>query len=653
MTDNIEPELVGIFNNGVRGAGGGGSSTPGITISGAIPAATTTTAGVVQTRNSSSADITSDTVDVVPTMWYVQNAIAQLTGGTYTIPDGGTQTVEVASAGDSQSAKAGIIKPSSDYFTVADGGFTTLKTATTQKAGVVTTCNESSVQVTSETVAVVPTQYFLQSEVARLEQAISSASGGTPVESSAWTSLTDLGSSASVTFEAGGTYLLDTTEGLHTMTAITSGGEVVGTPATVQLLVTDPTNVVGAGKLVLVDAPTENANNVYTVVFIGDTAYMKKDFAVEGYTVVSTEGTDGTGLKGSLPYALTSSPAPIVRFANSLNGSRCIASGVSALESKTLIGNGIDYTSVGGSLGGSCTMSSLMFTDGEFTGGKLCMSNAAVANVLNRNGVVTFAAGYNCISGAYVDSGMTTIEDGTHVSGSGTVNLTDRGHLVVPAGGSCYFGGTAIEHGSAVAGGAVIVSSGGYLYAEGCTFQSNFANSGTAVCVAYTANADFVSCAIDSNSGGKGTVIMYGDAAVHFSGCSVTNNYCSQGGGFIATEGPSNRVYLKDCYINSGTIMLNSGAILTLEGSNTFATGGNTKMCSAAFCHISSGAILDCTGNAGNAGDIISCGSGVIIGYDDNGTWVQGGTATVITSAGDTVVIEGSGTKITKAGVFS
>lgn len=73
---SIKPELIGIYNNGVAtsGGGGGGSAGPSIT----VPAATLTTPGVVVTCNSSSGSVTSDTVNVVPTQYYVQSEIARL-----------------------------------------------------------------------------------------------------------------------------------------------------------------------------------------------------------------------------------------------------------------------------------------------------------------------------------------------------------------------------------------------------------------------------------------------------------------------------------------------------------------------------------------------------------------------------------------------
>ena len=72
---DTKPELIGIYNNGVKGGGGGGGGT-GPTIT--IPSATLSSEGCVTTRNAVDQNVTSETVSVVPTQWYVQTEIARL-----------------------------------------------------------------------------------------------------------------------------------------------------------------------------------------------------------------------------------------------------------------------------------------------------------------------------------------------------------------------------------------------------------------------------------------------------------------------------------------------------------------------------------------------------------------------------------------------
>lgn len=70
-----KPELIGIYNNGVKGGGGGGGSGSVVIT---IPDATLTTPGVVVTGNTSNPNLTSETVNVVPTQWYFQQEVARL-----------------------------------------------------------------------------------------------------------------------------------------------------------------------------------------------------------------------------------------------------------------------------------------------------------------------------------------------------------------------------------------------------------------------------------------------------------------------------------------------------------------------------------------------------------------------------------------------
>jgi hypothetical protein len=80
---NIQPELIGIFNIGVAtsggsGGGGGGGGTSDFSIT--IPAAAIGSMGVVQVCNSSNSQVTSETVTVVPTQYYVQTEINRIDG---------------------------------------------------------------------------------------------------------------------------------------------------------------------------------------------------------------------------------------------------------------------------------------------------------------------------------------------------------------------------------------------------------------------------------------------------------------------------------------------------------------------------------------------------------------------------------------------
>ena len=72
---NTKPEIIGIYNNGVRGGGGSGS---GSTITITVPDATLSDPGVVVTGNTNSNTVTSETVNVVPTLWWMQQEVQRL-----------------------------------------------------------------------------------------------------------------------------------------------------------------------------------------------------------------------------------------------------------------------------------------------------------------------------------------------------------------------------------------------------------------------------------------------------------------------------------------------------------------------------------------------------------------------------------------------
>lgn len=94
---DIKPELMGIYNFGVAtsggsgGSGGGGGTGPNVTIT--VPNAGLSTVGVVKTCNTSNGNVTSETVNVVPTQYYVQGEFARIDG----FLDSAVQVVPISS----------------------------------------------------------------------------------------------------------------------------------------------------------------------------------------------------------------------------------------------------------------------------------------------------------------------------------------------------------------------------------------------------------------------------------------------------------------------------------------------------------------------------------------------------------------------------
>lgn len=73
-----KPEIIGIYNNGVKGGGGGGGGGSGSTITITVPDATLTSPGVVITGNTTNSQLTDSDVNHVPTQWFFQQEVARL-----------------------------------------------------------------------------------------------------------------------------------------------------------------------------------------------------------------------------------------------------------------------------------------------------------------------------------------------------------------------------------------------------------------------------------------------------------------------------------------------------------------------------------------------------------------------------------------------
>lgn len=71
-----KPEIIGIYNIGIKNTGGGGGT--GGTVSITIPPANTTDPGVVITGNTSNSQLTSASTNVVPTLWWMQQEVGRL-----------------------------------------------------------------------------------------------------------------------------------------------------------------------------------------------------------------------------------------------------------------------------------------------------------------------------------------------------------------------------------------------------------------------------------------------------------------------------------------------------------------------------------------------------------------------------------------------
>ena len=529
--------------------------------------------------------------------------------------------------------------------------------ATTASAGIVKTCNTSTSQATSNTVSLVPTQYYVQSEVTRLENLISSA-GGTQTTSSLWTATEDLGVAESASFTAGSSYILDVSEGEHTITAITSSGLVTGQNTKLTLYVGELSDLIIQDPITLKGDLQEYSMNVCTLYFLNGAVFLITDFAVPGFSVTVTSGAEAIGnARGSLQYALSSASHPAVNFDVTTNGEICVLSSATTNGEKTVIGNGYDRTTVSGTvtLGHACTFSGLAFKNTTIGGSAATFIDAKFDSCVHSNAVHIHGDAYiTSLSG----SGSVTLHPGANLHGPGVIDLSNKQHVCTLSASyddSYDISGMTITNGSTtLQGGACIVSQGNTARFSDCCFSGCYAPSGTALEVAYHANVVLSNCAIVNNSGGKGTVNINGMGHADFVSCVISSNTCSTGGAIFNTAAASIYISFSDCVLN-GTMQLNGGpSFVTFYGSNSWDFG-NTKQNQPTTFRIVSGGTLNLTGNAGdNSGNIIvNSSGGIVVGYFDGNTWTPGGTATVINSAGTAVTIEGSGTTLKKDGTLS
>ena len=631
MIADIEPELMGIYNNGVRG--GGGSTAAGITVSGTMPSATTTTEGAVQTCNTSTA-VTSESVSLVPTQYLFQTEIARLENA-------------IVTAG-------GTVEPS--------GGGTqppiTISGATLESAGIVKTCIASNAQVTSETYDVVPTQYFVQSEITRLDNRINTSAGGGGGGGGIqlWTSVTDLGSSATATFEAGKAYKLDVTSGAHQITATTSNGTMVGANSYLTMRMKSRDTLTITPPLIEHDRLHENATNFCTLKFINGGVYMMLDFSVDGYCVSVTNGTLGEDMEGSLYYGIQSSTQTTISFDPATNGTQCDLGGAIADVSKHVVGNGAAATRVSGSatFDAPVSFTSLSLDGAVLTSGTLVLDGANVTN-LNNSGAVVFQ-GTNTVSGTFTHTtGTVMMSSGAHIHGGGVINLGKKTHIGVPAENvDVRITGATITSGSAGNGGVMYISGVNQAaHFEDCLFTGNSAGSGGVCFANYKGGATFTRCTISGNAANKGAG-LFGGASCWYEcvSCTIKDNTASQGGGICQLDAANGHITFSECVLD-GSIQWPGTWSACFRGSNLYSAG-NTKLCSNGTAFIEAGGTLNITGNAGdNNGNVISCGSGVIVGSYNGTTWTQGGSATIINSAGEAVTIQGSGTILKKDGTLS
>ena len=591
--------------------------------------ATTASAGIVKTCNTSTSQATSTTVSLVPTQYYVQGEVTRLEG-------------LISSASSTTVISSSIVSSSTIVSNEA---------ATLESAGIVTTCNTSNAQVTSETVAVVPTQYYVQSEIGRLEGLISSNSGGTQTVTpqAAWMPITDLGDSTTVTLEAGQNYKLRTSIGSQTITAVTSGYDMIGADTKLLFGVISLENLTVSYPLILKDELTPGALNVCTVKFVDARAYVFVDMCITDYTVTITTDITGDITNGSIYYGLTSAPMPNIGFAPATNGSACLLNGAIVRTDKVLTGNGMNNTIISGLMGcasgASCTMNSLTLQSADILegSGTVIMSAARVQNV-NNSGTMKLVGSETVINGSLCNMGELQL-GASIVGGTGTIDMCNKQVTWLNTISCCDL---TFKRGSAAKGGLGYIKNMGIVFSN-CTFENNSATSGSVIEADYGGWLVFSNCTFSGNKGSKGLITTVNEGSMRMVSCYVGSNAINTGG-IAHGAGRDYQMTFSDCHLTGGINLEGNNGYVTFLGSN-YWTSGQVKMASSGHCRIAADSILDISDNT-NATPI-SCGYGIIVGSSSDGTWVEGGTASVIISGGATVTISGSGTTLDSAGVLA
>lgn len=350
--------------------------------------------------------------------------------------------------------------------------------------------------------------------------------------------------------------------------------------------------------------------------------------------------------------------------------------GSAYLNGCTLTGNHASNTGGGISTAGtvnvtSCIVSGNTPEDVLITSNNVTLNDCTVGVCTTSGGTVTFA-GINSLTSAGGGTGTVIISSGATLDLTGNTNTTP----IAPGGGITFAsGGATVKVGDSTAsssymmdnvtlpagakltntnvvnlgGSNVIVSSGTTASASGCTFSGGSASSGGGAFVVSgaSASATLTSCGISGCSASYGGAIaLLGGASVLLSSCTIGNNTFSAGTLYVNAA----ELVLSDCIVekDQNTRLQGTSGHLVFAGSNTYK--GDFQYLGGGFVTISSGAIVDLTGNT-NATPI----------YPGGGITLYGGAlnsaTTIIYSSGGNVGsrtfedLEIQGATITKLGL--
>lgn len=415
---------------------------------------------------------------------------------------------------------------------------------------------------------------------------------------------------ASVTLQAGGYYKINATTSAVTLNTETVPAGSAGLEGHAEIFVAAAGYIVTGANVVLANPLEPDAVNNCSLRFHDGKCIISVEDHVAGYIVVSATGTSA----GSLYYGLGTASEAYIAVDASLNGITLDLHGVQVNAEKHLVGNGYQQTIV--------------------SGGIQCSSKTTFANLGMNN--VTVSSGTLTLGDVYIPNGSTVAVSGgglavEKVTGAGSESVIDLGGttLIMSLQNTTTERCT-IRNGATNAGGCVYVASGSHVFSD-CLLSGGSATTYGGIMA--VRGGCFV--AITGSTIAEGTAVYGQGLAIEGNNTNVTINdtlFVDNGGYYaaaIAINGTSTTVTIAGCTFGSGGRVYVALGTLAFAGSNTFkdtVTANNALIVHGnGSAVISSGAILDFTGNNGSGGVLMSPGGGI--------TFEQGG-AIVYPSAG-------------------
>ena len=392
--------------------------------------------------------------------------------------------------------------------------------------------------------------------------------GGSTIALDPWTTIENLGSTASATLYAGHAYKLLATSGTHTLAVETPQAGKYGMDAHIELFVGAATMVQTQNPLILMDPLVPDAVNDCVVKFRDGEALMYVEDHDYGYVITVAGGTAGTEMNGSLYYGLSGNTNSYLVFNYAVNGSACDLGGAVTNGEKHVVGNG--------------------YTDTILTGGVSCTSKTTFTNLGMSSAFVT--GGTMTLGDVYIpNGGIVSVSGGRleieKVTGSGGLIDLGQTNIFIASGGSAYASGCTFTNGSASQGGAISMGTGANgITLIDCVFSGN-AVSDRAKHIRFGGTCVMSNCVI-----GPGTASIGGAEDLRVSSATLDITGCTTG--HIATyiqaeirlhgsnnitkigESASNPANANNITIDSGasislSLLLNANKITVLEGGCT------------------------------------------------------------------------------------